>query len=114
MKTVRIAFDVDGCLRCNGGKRDHGGITPCGDTCEEPNLMITRLFNLLAVMKNTEMYVWSGGGADYARRFADKYRLRVAHSRCLSKLGEHPVMDIAVDDIQDTDLGIVNIIVRKK
>lgn len=102
MKTIRIAVDVDGTLRCN-----------CTDTCEDPNMKIVRLFNILASFKNTEMYVWSGGGAEYARRFADKFELKVAHKRCISKFGA-PKMDIAIDDIQDTAIGGINLIVKEK
>lgn len=102
MRKIRIAFDVDGTLRCN-----------CTDTCRDPNMKIVRLFNILADFKNTEMFVWSGGGGDYARRFADLYELKVAHSKCISKFGA-PQMDIAVDDIQDTAIGSINLIVKEK
>jgi hydroxymethylpyrimidine pyrophosphatase-like HAD family hydrolase len=99
MKTIRVAFDVDGTLRCN-----------CSDTCQDPNERQIEGFKFLAHMKNTEMYIWSGGGADYARRFADKFGLK---AKCISKLGA-PEMDIAIDDIQDTAIGITNLIVREK
>lgn len=102
MKTIRIAVDVDGTLRCN-----------CTDTCEDPNTKITRLFNMLASFKNTEMFVWSGGGAEYALRFANKFDLIVANKNCISKFGA-PRMDIAIDDIQDTAIADINLIVREK
>jgi len=102
MRKIRIAVDVDGTLRCN-----------CTDTCQDPNMKIVRLFNMLADFKNTEMYVWSGGGADYARRFADLFELKVAHKHCISKFGA-PEMDIAIDDIQDTAIGAINLIVKEK
>jgi hypothetical protein len=62
MNPVKIAFDVDGTLRCN-----------CTDTCADPNERQVSRFKAFATDKNTEMYVWSGGGAEYARRFADMY-----------------------------------------
>lgn len=102
MKTIRIAVDVDGTLRCN-----------CTETCRDPNMKIVRLFNMLADFKNTEMYVWSGGGAAYALEFATLFGLRVAHSRCISKFGA-PQMDLCIDDIQDTALATINLIVREK
>lgn len=102
MKTIRIAFDVDGTLRCN-----------CTDSCEDPNVRQIEGFNFLAHMKNTEMYVWSGGGAEYAARFALKYNLPVRAANCISKIGA-PQMDIAIDDIQDTAIGGINLIVREK
>lgn len=102
MKKITIAVDVDGTLRCN-----------CSDTCEDPNMRIVRLFNILADFKNTEMYVWSGGGAEYARRFASKFDLKVAYKHCISKFDNFKP-DIAIDDIQETALGGVNLIVKEK
>lgn len=102
MQMLRIGFDVDGTLRCN-----------CTATCQDPNQRIVEMFKTLASFKNTEMYVWSGGGAEYALRFARLYELPVKDSRCISKFGA-PSMDIAVDDIQDTALGKINLIVREK
>ena len=102
MKTVRIAFDVDGTLRCNHT-----------ETCQDPNEDIIELFRILDKFKNTELYVWSGGGAEYARQFARKFKLKVGDRRCISKIGA-PQMDIAIDDIQDTAIGIINLIVREK
>lgn len=102
-----IAVDVDGTLRCN-----------CTPTCEDPNMLVVRWFNLSArIFKNVEMFVWSGGGADYARRFATKFDLIVADKNCLSKIEAHArgfIPDIAVDDIQDTAIGEKNLIVRMK
>ena len=102
MRKIRIAFDVDGTLRCN-----------CTDDCRDENTGVTQLFFLLKRFKNTELYVWSGGGADYARRFAELYELPVPKERCISKIGA-PQMDIAIDDIQDTAIAPINLIVREK
>lgn len=102
MKKIRIAFDVDGTLRCN-----------CTETCKDKNTQIVMLFQILSTFKNTDLYVWSGGGADYARRFAELYDLNVKASRCISKIGA-PQMDIAIDDIQDTAIGNINLIVKEK
>lgn len=102
MKNVTIAFDVDGTLRCN-----------CTETCQDPNERILRLFEILKTFKNTELFIWSGGGAEYARRFKDLYHLDINDSHCISKVGA-PQMDIAIDDIQDTAIGNINLIVREK
>ncbi|GAA1053927.1 hypothetical protein GCM10009570_25160 [Dietzia natronolimnaea] len=102
MRPVRIAFDVDGTLRCN-----------CTDTCQDPNTRIVELFKILATFKNTDLHVWSGGGAAYAWRFAQLYDLPVNQSRCYSKFSAPP-MDLCVDDIQETDLASINLIVREK
>lgn len=102
MRKIAVAFDVDGTLRCN-----------CTDTCEDMNEDVVSLFRLMAKMKNTTIYVWSGGGAAYSYRFAQKYELGISEARCLSKFsGFKP--DIAIDDIQETDLGLLNLIVREK
>lgn len=104
MRKVRIAFDVDGTLRCN-----------CTPVCKDPNKSIVQLCALLATsFKNVEVYVWSGGGADYARRFAELYKLPVKANHCVSKFNP-PDIDIAIDDIQETALGrLCNLIVRCK
>jgi hypothetical protein len=102
MNPVKIAFDVDGTLRCN-----------CTDTCADPNERQVSRFKAFATDKNTEMYVWSGGGAEYARRFADMYDLPVKPSHCISKVGA-PHMDICFDDQHGTALADKNIIVREK
>lgn len=104
MKTIRIGFDVDGCLRCN-----------CTETCQDPNWGVVTMFNLLSGMKNTDMYVWSGGGADYARRFAKLYDLKVKEANCLSKLTTAPnFIDLAFDDQHEFSMGKINLIVREK
>lgn len=102
MQTVHIAFDVDGTLRCN-----------CTETCTDANIDIVALFHILNKFKNTKLYVWSGGGAEYARNAAMRYGLAVPDSRCIGKIGA-PEMDIAIDDIQDTAIGKINLIVREK
>lgn len=102
MSRVRIAFDVDGTLRCN-----------CTDTCDDANERIVALFNILASFKNVQLFVWSGGGADYASRFAERFMLPVTKARCISKIGAPP-MDIAIDDIQDTAIAAINLIVSEK
>lgn len=102
MQTVKIAFDVDGTLRSN--------IT---ETSREPNEDIVTLFKVLNKFKNTELYVWSGGGAEYAFQYANEIGLPIKQSHCLSKL-DAPQMDIAIDDIQDTAIGKINLIVKEK
>lgn len=71
------------------------------------------LFVLLHHMKNTELFVWSGGGADYAWHFATEFGLPVKRDHCISKIGA-PHMNIAVDDQQSFELADINLIVREK
>lgn len=113
MRRVTIAFDVDGTLRCN-----------CTPTCQDVNRRVVDLLFILQTMKNTKIIVWSGGGADYARSFmsrfdlkgityADKkFRGRDENGRALFEPSVRP--DIAIDDIQDCELGTINLIVKEK
>jgi len=111
MKKTIIAFDVDGTL-----------IDSEGNT----NWRITDLLRNLSRFKNIEIVVWSGGGKDYAEMIVRKLGLEKYVKRCASKNhlgkdseGKHifdPEFkpDIAIDDIQDCELGLINLIVREK
>lgn len=118
MKTVTIAFDCDGTL-LNNTKQDMVA-----------NERIRSLLVALASFKNTRIIVWSGGGELYARQVAralaiDKYvddyagknpqrtvGVTETATRHVFKPDIEP--DIAIDDIQDCDLGVLNLIVREK
>lgn len=104
MKTIVIAFDIDGTLRCN-----------CKATCEDVNARVVELAHLLNRMKNTELIAWSGGGKDYAWDWIDMMGLNdvFKKSRCYSKL-DAPKVDIAIDDQHEFSLGKINLIVREK
>lgn len=102
MEKINVAFDVDGTLRCN-----------CSDTCRAGNARQIERFKAFAHDKNTEMWVWSGGGAAYALEFARLFDLPVQDSHCISKIGA-PHMQIAVDDQQGFALADINLIVREK
>lgn len=111
MKKTIIAFDVDGTLIDENG---------------EPYWRITELLRILSRFKNIEIVVWSGGGKSYAESIVRKLNLEKYVKRCESKNhlgkdanGKHlfePDLkpDIAIDDIQDCELGLVNLIVRNK
>lgn len=101
MRTIVICFDVDGTLRCN-----------CTDTCQDVNRRIVDLLYILATFKNTKIVIWSGGGADYARSFMSRLDLPKGITFASKLDGLRP--DIAIDDIQDTALGKINLIVREK
>ena len=107
MSLVTIAFDVDGTLLNN----EETGIEGLG------NPSIITLVVLLSKMKNVQLICWSGGGADYAKTIARQLHLTKFFDKYMSKTqatmdGFKP--DIAIDDIQDTKLGKVNLIVREK
>lgn len=75
------------------------------------------MLKIMAHMKNVVVIVWSGGGSKYADQFVRLYELEKYVDKTMSKLqatmdGFRP--DIAIDDIQDTALGLTNLIVREK
>lgn len=102
MEKTLLAFDVDGTLLGS-----------------DKTLALLEAF-LSQQWKNVDIGVWSGGGADYARtvmeREADWLRGRnIWHSKLEYKeLRKRYAKIIAFDDIQDTRLGDVNLIVRNK
>lgn len=107
MRWVVIAFDVDGTLVINGDYPEDG--------TDKPHTPTIQLLKTLAKFKNVKIVVWSGAGKDYAERWGrlldlDKYVWRYASKT------EHKTIqpDIVVDDIQDTALGQINLIVRNK
>lgn len=118
MKQVTIAFDCDGTLLNNTQQQ------------MVANERIRTLLITLSSFKNTRIVVWSGGGELYARQvanalgvskyvddYAGKNPQRIVGvtetaTRHVFKPDIEP--DIAIDDIQDCDLGILNLIVREK
>lgn len=123
MKTITIAFDIDGTLRDNTVDQTKAPVA---------NERIRTLLIALASMKNTEIVVWSGGGEWYARdvvrsfgleKYVDQYAdKKFKHTGGETVDGLTPIMefhpdikpDIAFDDIQDCELGVINLIVREK
>ena len=106
MKKVIIAFDVDGTLIRDGGYR-----------ADIANERIVELLKTLSSFKNIKIVVWSGGGKEYAERWVRLLGIEDNVWKSMSKIqanidGFKP--DIAVDDIQDTALGNINLIVREK
>lgn len=121
MKTVLIAFDVDGTLISNDPKALQLGYPVANERIR--NVLIA-----LASMKNTKIIVWSGGGAGYAQNVVRQLGLQKYVDGYASK---NPQVDVKVpgkqhvfipdikphlafDDIQDCDLGEHNLIVREK
>lgn len=116
MKKIVVAFDVDGTLVSN---RYDGKIVA--------NERIRSLLITLASFKNTQIVVWSGGGELWARQaaraigvhyYVDEYydkRHISASSEGKRHAFDPPITpDIAIDDIQDCELGKLNLIVREK
>lgn len=117
MKTITIAFDVDGTLI---------GTEPSKSGEPVINERIRTLLITLSSFKNVRIIVWSGGGEVYARMMATRIGVRQYVDFFASKNhkgknanDEHVfepdiVPDIAIDDIHDCELGILNLIVREK
>lgn len=119
MKTVTIAFDVDGTLIRNDSAALQRGYPIA-------NERVRSLLVALASMKNTKIVVWSGGGAGYAQdivrqlglqKYVDAYASK--NHKGVDVAGAHVFMpdikpDLAIDDIQTCELGNVNLIVREK
>lgn len=107
MEKVLVVFDVDGTLVGEGDKL----------FMETISLMD---FFAKQSWKNVNVAIWSGGGAKYAesmfRRlfpyttFNVKFYSKLDHKELRKKYAKI----IAIDDIQDTRLGDVNLIVRNK
>jgi hypothetical protein len=105
MQKVTIAFDVDGTLRRNDDDYDS----------PQANEDIRTLLRILKKFKNTKIIVWSGSGELYARQVANELHVKQWVDKYASKT-DHEVInaDIAIDDIQDTAIGKINLIVREK
>lgn len=87
---LQIAFDVDGTL-----------IHQVGEKEDTPRYGVIALYHLLEKFGN-DMYIWSGGGIDYATRWRDKLGLV---GEVVQKGSFKP--DIAIDD-EEVKLGTVN------
>lgn len=110
MKDLIIAFDVDGTIY--GSPFAHKG---------EPvlNVKTVQLMQLLKDhIKNCKIYVWSGGGKEYAEQIVNKFGLERWVDACFAKSnydsdidGE---VDMAFDDEYSFDMAKVNLIVKTK
>lgn len=116
MKKVVVAFDVDGTLIRNVGKDRQHGIVENNDV---PIVHWINTLQVLSTCKNIRIVVWSGGGKQYAELWGRRLGLDKFVWRYASKL-EHQAIRaqcdalIAIDDIQATELGDINLIVREK
>lgn len=117
MNKITIAFDCDGTL-VTTSSADNKRIVA--------NERIRTLLVVLASFKNVRIVVWSGSGELWARQCVNELGLSKYVDEVASKnhLGKDPngkhifnpdfTPDIAIDDIQDCTLGVLNLIVREK
>ena len=117
MKEIIIAFDVYGTILNNEG------IPPETPTHLRPrcgvNLEVILLIQILSKkMKNTKIYVWSGGGKEYAEKIVREYGLDKYVTRCFGKWEYDPEIDgevdICFDDVHSCELADKNLIVKMK
>ena len=91
-----VGCDIDGCLL------DEDGVT-----------VRIAILQLLTSLKDLgfDVYIWSGGGVDYAKQI-----IRDLHIEDLVTIipKGSETMSIAIDDIQTTMLGTINLIVSKE
>jgi phosphoserine phosphatase len=86
-----VCFDTDGTLIHQVGKKE-----------DTPRYQIIELFHIFQGL-GYQMFIWSGGGVDYAERWRDKLGLDAA----VVPKGSF-IPDIAVDD-EYVKLGKVNL-----
>jgi phosphoserine phosphatase len=117
MEEIIIAFDVDGTILNNEG------IPPETPTHLRPqfgvNLEVIMLIQILSKkMKNTKIYVWSGGGKEYAEQICRRYGLDRYVQRCFGKHEYDETIDgkvdICFDDVHACTLAEKNLIVKMK
>jgi hydroxymethylpyrimidine pyrophosphatase-like HAD family hydrolase len=105
MERIAFCFDIDGTL------------------IDEEEKHVNTIKLLVAMgeqkWKNVKVVVWSGGGREYAETFVRRLGLESHVDMVMGKIEYQRLRDegyrvIAVDDVQDTRLGDVNLIVRNK
>ena len=115
MKKIIIAFDVDWTLR----REDWNPNSML------PNSRIVELLKILSTFKNIKIIVWSWAGQEWADECVNTFNIREYIWKTASKNHQGKVdgkhifepdifPDIAIDDIQDCSLGVLNLIVKEK
>lgn len=96
MKEIIIAFDVDGTILNNEGINPETPVYLRPQT--SVNLEVILLIQILSKrMKNTKIYVWSGGGKEYAEGIVRRYGLERYVTRCFGKQEYDEIIDGVVD-----------------
>lgn len=117
MKDIIICFDIDGTILNNEGI-DVGTPSYLRPRCGV-NLEVIMLIQILSrKMKNTKIYVWSGGGRDYAGKIVEEYGLKKYIHGYFGKAEYDETVyghvDICFDDVHACVLADKNLIVKMK
>lgn len=107
MQQVCLAFDIDGTLRNNNTDKMIA------------NERIRTLLIIFSSFKNVWIHVWSGGGELYAMQAGKALAIDSYVDTYGSKAAGYPKgftreTTIAIDDIQECAMGILNLIVKEK
>jgi phosphoserine phosphatase len=98
MTRTTIAFDCDGTLIDDDmNAQEH----------------VRTILAILSVFFDCEIIVWSGGGELYARQVANKIGITQYVDRFMAK-DPNFVPDIAIDDMEECDLGNVTLALKHK
>jgi hydroxymethylpyrimidine pyrophosphatase-like HAD family hydrolase len=91
---LTVAFDIDGTLIYD---------ERFGSQADTPRYDVIGLYHTFQGL-DFKLYIWSGGGVDYARHWAQKLGLVLANIVVKGSF----IPDIAIDD-EEVNLGKVNI-----
>lgn len=121
MKTVIVAFDIDGTLVQSASAHIIQERRPIDKPYDydSANLDIVELLIILSRFKNIKVLVWSGGGKQYADMWVDRLKLnkwvwRTAGKTEVKQIRELGHQIIGIDDQHSFELGDINLIVRQK
>jgi hypothetical protein len=95
---MNIFVDTDGCLI---------------DYDDKPRREIIKFVKFLAKHTTADLYCWSGGGADYARMWAERLGIDHLFKGFATKFLAPPnvSVDLAIDD-EDVKLGAANLRIK--
>lgn len=105
---MKIAFDVDDTLIVPAVARKVEEVSGMAMGNDVPNYETIAIFRWFQ-NQGHDMIVWSGGGVDYAKHWAEKLGLEPCTIRLKEK---SPDIDLAFDDC-DVDLAKVNVKVKR-
>ena len=108
MKDIIIAFDIDGVILDNGGKKNADALVKVD--------IIQFIFLIKKLFHNAHIIIWTGNSKEYAEEVVEKTGLKelISGIHCKweydkEKFGE---VDIAIDDLEKFDGGHKNLIVK--